>query len=171
MARLGRLIQLDRTLLFALASRVWQSASGPITVALILRHLSPGQQGIWYTLWTIVGVQAFFELGLLNVLVSQAGHARAAEDGESSNSRLRQLTHSALIWFAGAAILYAVTALSYGLVHLPHERCPRRLARPVGVADPAGGDDRFSVADPGDLGGCGPASIRLSTATDPSHHG
>ncbi|MEO1528325.1 MAG: hypothetical protein AAFX06_23120 [Planctomycetota bacterium] len=115
-ARTGRLIQLDRTLLFALASRVWQAASGPVTVALILRYLTPGQQGVYYTLVTIVGVQAFFELGLLNVLVSQAGHAHAGEteSEDSSRQRMHLLIRSSFRWFAVASLLYGLTSLSYG---------------------------------------------------------
>ena len=63
----------DRALGFSLVGRVWQTISGPITIALIIVTLSPAQQGVYYALVSIVGLQAFVELGLLNVLISYAG--------------------------------------------------------------------------------------------------
>lgn len=76
--RIRDLLQLDQTLYFALATRLWQAFSGPVTIVLLIRYLSVPQQGIYYGLASVVGIQAYFELGLLNVLVSQAGHESAA---------------------------------------------------------------------------------------------
>ncbi|KAA5543703.1 hypothetical protein FYK55_10950 [Roseiconus nitratireducens] len=128
LARWVALFQLDRTLLFALSSRVWQAASGPITIALVIHFLSGAEQGVYYSLVSIVGVQAFFELGLLNVLISQAGHAQAAvqADGptDSAAERLRQLVRSSRRWFAVAAVLYAVAAWVFGTGVFGHSDAP-----------------------------------------------
>ncbi|MEM1070350.1 MAG: hypothetical protein AAGI63_15715, partial [Planctomycetota bacterium] len=71
-------LQLDRPLGFAVATRVWQGISGPITIVLLVQALTLSEQGVYYAMIGIVGIQAYFELGLLNVLVSQSGHEMAA---------------------------------------------------------------------------------------------
>ena len=43
------------------------------------------EQGIYYAIIGIVGIQAYFELGLLNVLVSQSSHTAAAIRLENSS--------------------------------------------------------------------------------------
>ncbi len=71
-------LQLDRPLAFALATRCWQAMSGPITIVLLIRRLNLSEQGVYYAIVGIIGIQAYFELGLLNVLVSHSGHEAAA---------------------------------------------------------------------------------------------
>ena len=75
--RLIQILQFDRPLAFALAARIWQGISGPVTIALLIESVSLREQGVYYGLVSIVGIQALFELGLLNVLVSHAGHQAA----------------------------------------------------------------------------------------------
>jgi len=117
---------IDRTLLFSLAARVWQAISGPVTIALIIHGLTLGEQGIYYGLVSIVGIQTFFELGLLNVLISHAGHesslinsaANAGDESEaaiaSAKTRMSQLIHGSTRWFQAAAILFAIVAIPFG---------------------------------------------------------
>ena len=71
-------IQWDLTLGYALSTRCWQAISGPITIMFLIGSLDLAEQGIYYSIVGIIGIQAYFELGLLNVLVSQSGHAAAA---------------------------------------------------------------------------------------------
>ena len=72
--RLKSLLQLDSPLAFALATRIWQTVSGPLTIALLIRSLSLRDQGVYYGIQGVVGLQAYFELGLLSVLIGHAGH-------------------------------------------------------------------------------------------------
>lgn len=125
-------LQLDRPLAFALATRCWQAISGPITIVLLIRSMDLSEQGVYYAIVGIVGIQAYFELGLLNVLVSHSGHEAAAmrrasqeavdrdiaveanPDWTHAAARMRDLVRSSFRWFGGAAILYAVCALGFG---------------------------------------------------------
>ena len=55
------------------------------------------EQGIYYAIIGITGIQAYFELGLLNVLVSQSSHTAAAMDlalKNSSQAGSRPITES-----------------------------------------------------------------------------
>lgn len=125
-------LQLDRPLAFALATRCWQAISGPITIVLLIRSLDLSEQGVYYAIVGIISIQAYFELGLLNVLVSHSGHeaaalrkaAQEATDRDSAKeanpdwihaaARMRDLIRSSFRWFGGAAILYTLCALGFG---------------------------------------------------------
>lgn len=123
--------QLDRPLAYALMTRVWQAASGPITIVLLIRSLDLSEQGVYYGIIGIVGIQAYFELGLLNVLVSQAGHETAAMKKVTTSSddeallesdpewlaaaaRMRDLIRDSFRWFSGASLFYVAAALVFG---------------------------------------------------------
>ena len=132
--RLTQVLQFDRPLAFALAARIWQGISGPVTIAFLIESVSLREQGVYYGLVSIVGIQALFELGLLNVLVSHAGHQSAMlnergggvqkpGDGQRFRAeraipeaalRMRELIRGAGLWFGGAAVLYVLVALMFG---------------------------------------------------------
>ncbi len=121
--RTGRRLQLDRPLLFALAAKCWQAISGPITLALVIAVFSPAEQGIYYSLISIIGIQAIFELGLLNVLISQSGieaarvslgDAHNATDAQLAAQRLGLLIKSSFRWFLMASLLFVVSGWAFG---------------------------------------------------------
>ena len=119
-------LQLDRTLAFAIGGRFWQALSGPITILLLIKTLTLSEQGVYYGIVGVIGIQAYFELGLLNVLVSHSSHETAAmgkiendsaesEDYKSnpawiaSAARMRDLIGSSFRWFSAASILFAAS--------------------------------------------------------------
>jgi hypothetical protein len=130
--RIQQTLLIDRPLFYALAARVWQAISGPITISLILTFLSPSETGVYYSLGAIVGIQVFFDLGLSNVLISQAGYAissssKSAGTSEPAwqttaldpgNARLSELIRVSERWFLGASILFGITSLALGLASL-----------------------------------------------------
>ena len=113
-------LQLDRPLAFALAARVWQAVSGPITIALVIRFMNVDETGIYYNFAPIIGIQAFFELGLLNVLISQAGLAHSAcqaeeeTDRDLAAGRMGELIRASRNWFGFASIAFALAAIAFG---------------------------------------------------------
>lgn len=125
---LGRRLQVDRSLGFVLASRVWQAVSGPLTIWFLVNYLTIDQQGIYYGIFSFVAIQAFFELGLLTVLVGFAGHEATALayriDGQvvtacsdhqaAAAARVRELLRASTRWFGLASSLFAVVAFGFG---------------------------------------------------------
>lgn len=116
-------LQLDKTLGYALLTRVWQAVSGPLTIALVIAMLNEDQTGIFYGLMNVIAIQTLFELGLLNVLIGHAGHAATAinnapgsEEQESTNAKARmaELIHASRKWFTAASILFALCSLAIG---------------------------------------------------------
>ena len=101
-------LQVDRSLLYALSARIWQAMAGPITMVFIIRSLTLDEQGVYYTLSTLMTIQLFFELGLLNVLISQAGHLISA---------VRKCCHPSLLLLRIGCHSYASASLLRLLSH------------------------------------------------------
>lgn len=122
-------LQIDRSLAFALSARVWQTVSGPITIALLIHAMTLPERGVYYAIVGIVGIQAYFELGLLNVLVSHASRETAVMqrqgEGETAThqatnaaARMRDLMATSIRWFGFAAVVYGLVAIGFGWVTL-----------------------------------------------------
>ncbi|TWU59303.1 hypothetical protein Poly51_20910 [Rubripirellula tenax] len=118
-------LHLDRPLAFVLANKVWQVLSGPITIALIIANFTLQEQGMYSGIISIIGIQSLFELGLLNVLIGQAGHEvphfsedRASDSDGSSESikRMAELVRGSRRWFAIASMMFAALAFGIGFV-------------------------------------------------------
>jgi hypothetical protein len=95
--------------------------AGPLTIVFLFYSLSLAEQGVYYALSTIMSIQFFFELGLLNILVSQTGHQNsallAAENDvqrQQASGRLGQLIAASQTWFGVASMLYALAAIGLG---------------------------------------------------------
>lgn len=142
--KIGQRLQLDRPLLFALAAKCWQAVSGPITLALVISVFSNAEQGIYYGLVNIIGIQAIFELGLLNVLISQSGieAARIAKgtSSDQANSlaaqRLGLLIRSSQQWFLMASLLYVVVGWYFGWITLSPVATPLNWWLPLMIVIP-----------------------------------
>jgi len=72
-----RSIGLDRSIAFTVAARLCQIAGSAGTVLLIVRFLSPLEQGYYYTLLSLMALQTVFELGFSFVILQLAAHESA----------------------------------------------------------------------------------------------
>ncbi len=120
-----RYIGLDRTIVFTVAARLLQIASSIGTVLLIIRFLSPVEQGYYYTLLSLVALQTIFELGFSFVILQLAAHESALltihPDGRIAgdplaHARLASVLRLTLRWYLRAAIALAAVLLSLGIV-------------------------------------------------------
>ncbi|QDV67374.1 hypothetical protein Poly24_10690 [Rosistilla carotiformis] len=125
LAALAKRFQLDRSLLWVLAARIWQVVSGPLTICLIGIYLSLDEQGVYYGIFSFLTIQAFFELGLLSVLITFAGHEAASlnvhsppaledEAWQRAAMRMAELLRASRRWFAAAGVVYGGVALLMG---------------------------------------------------------
>ncbi len=67
-------VGLDGAILFTIAARAVQFASGFLTLLLIVRFLTPEEQGFYYTFNSILGMQILLELGFGGVLMQFISH-------------------------------------------------------------------------------------------------
>jgi hypothetical protein len=114
---------LDRAVGFSVLARLWSSAAGLVTVALIAKFLSPAEQGYYYTFGSLVALQIVFELGFSFVILQMASHERAelsiSAEYEISgdpvaHSRLASAIQKGVRWYSVAALLLAATLLPAG---------------------------------------------------------
>lgn len=117
--------QTDRAVLYILMTRVWQIVSGPLSLLLIARHLSPETQGFHYTFYSLLGLQTFIELALHLVIVNVTSHEWAGlslnEKGEitgnaESVSRLVSLGRQVFSWYAWATAVFVLAVGTIGYV-------------------------------------------------------
>lgn len=123
LARLGRLIGLDRAIVFTVLARGWSALAAAVTITLVVRTLSREQQGYWGVINPLVGIQIIFELGFSFVILQTASHEsahlRIGPDGTITgpareHGRLASILQKALRWYSTAAIVLLITLLSLG---------------------------------------------------------
>jgi hypothetical protein len=122
-----RRAEVDRAVLYVLAGRVWLIPQTLVTLLLVSRCLTAELQGYYYTFFSILGLQAFFELGLSQVTVNMASHEwsslRLNETGEISgeiaaHSRLAGLARFTVIWYSLMTCLFVAVVGTAGYVFL-----------------------------------------------------
>jgi hypothetical protein len=77
------IVGIDQAVLYSASAKIWGLLTGPVTLVLIATMLSPTEQGFYYTFWSLIAAQVFFELGLGNVALFFAGHEKAKLEWDS----------------------------------------------------------------------------------------
>ena len=65
---------IDRAIALTLLNRGWVMLAGPTSLILIINKLTPSEQGFYYTITSVLGLQVFFELGLGFVVLQTVSH-------------------------------------------------------------------------------------------------
>lgn len=101
-ARAWHFFGLDPAIAFTLAARLMSIAGSTVTVLLIVRLLSPVEQGYYYTLLSLISLQMVFELGFSFIVQQLAAHecvhlqfdAHGAVSGDAvAHARLASTLH------------------------------------------------------------------------------
>src|SRR6266852_7371884 len=118
------LLGLDRAIAFTVLARVTQILGSTGTVLLILRFLSPVEQGYYYTLLSLVALQTVFELGFSFVILQMAAHECAhltlhrdgrVEGDPIAHARLASILQKTFRWYLVAAVILCVSLLPAGV--------------------------------------------------------
>ena len=103
--------------------RLLQGAGSVVTVLLIVRFLTPVEQGYYYALWSLVPLQLIFELGFSFVVLQTAAHEMAhlkihadgsIEGNPRSQNRLASILQLSVRWYLIAAVLMATLMIAGG---------------------------------------------------------
>jgi hypothetical protein len=122
--------EVDQAVFFAIAARGWQIPAGMVTLALIVTFFTPVEQGYYYTFWSLIALQMFFDLSLHQVLINFASHeweklsldADGFVQGDGAAlSRLRSLVRSAVTWYGTAAGLFLVIVGTAGFLFFSYK--------------------------------------------------
>lgn len=120
-----RFLGFDRAVTFGILARSWSLISGPITMVIIATGLSAPQQGFYFTFSSLLGLQTFFDLGLMYVLAQFASHefvnlswgrGGRLEGDPLALRRFTDLLCKTTLWFGIAAVLMAVILIPAGLI-------------------------------------------------------
>ena len=121
--RLKHLLGLDRAIAYTVLARGFQILGSTGTVLLILRFLTPVEQGYYYTLLSLVSLQAVFELGFSFVILQMAAHecsrltlhADGRVEGDPvAHARLASILRKTFRWYLVAAVILCVSLLPAG---------------------------------------------------------
>lgn len=86
-SRLALRAGLDFHIVLTLASRLWTVLAGAVMIFGLPRWLSGAEQGFYFTFYSLIGLQVFFEMGLNYVVIQFVGH-ETAHLGFDENGRL-----------------------------------------------------------------------------------
>jgi hypothetical protein len=119
---------LTRAVVNSVLVRVWSVIAGPISLLFVGRFLSREEQGFYYTIWSVLGLQIVFELGFSFVIAQFASHERAnlrRVDGRMtgdprSHQRLASLLRLSVKWYCGAGGFMIAVLLPAGLFFFSH---------------------------------------------------
>ncbi len=102
---------IDRPTLYAMANRLWGSASGLLTAVVVSLFFTPELQGYYFTFLSLLTLQTFVELGFGELLQQFVSHEWAktaspsASERERALSRLAGLLRFSFRWYGGSALL------------------------------------------------------------------
>jgi hypothetical protein len=123
--RAWRCAGLDAAIAFTLAARLASIAGSTVTVLLIVRLLSPIEQGYYYTLLSLISLQTVFELGFSFVVQQLAAHecvdlqfdAQGGVSGDpEAHARLASTLKLTLHWYTRAAVAMGLTLTPLGMI-------------------------------------------------------
>jgi O-antigen/teichoic acid export membrane protein len=121
----------DRAVSYGILARLWGIISGPVSMLLIAARFSKEQQGYYYTFGSLLGLQIFFELGLLFVIAQFASHEfvhlrwydRGRIQGDPvALGRFTDLLSNTTIWFGIAALLLVIGLVPAGFYFFGQEK-------------------------------------------------
>jgi hypothetical protein len=72
--RFRRWAGVDRAVFFSNAAQLTRLFTGPVTMALVLRYLTPEIQGYFYAFSGVVAMQVFLEMGFSQNILQFASH-------------------------------------------------------------------------------------------------
>ncbi|KAA1259653.1 hypothetical protein LF1_21880 [Rubripirellula obstinata] len=116
---------LDRAVLYGILMKCWQIPSGVVTMLMIAFFFDPETQGVYYTIFGILGLQNMAEAGLTSVLMHAVSHESArvqiSGDGNLTGTpdaigRIASLTRGGVKCLLGCGVLFAIIALVWGLL-------------------------------------------------------
>jgi O-antigen/teichoic acid export membrane protein len=120
-----RALGMDGAVTYAFLARLTSIVGSVGTVLLIVRFLSPVEQGYYYTLLSLVSLQVVFELGFSFVIQQLAahecirlelGHDGSVRGDPQARARLASVLRLSVCWYTIAALAMAMVLAPLGVV-------------------------------------------------------
>ena len=136
--RIRQALGFDGAVAYTFAARSINVVGSTGTVLLIVRFLSPVQQGYYYTLLSLVSLQMVFELGFSFVIQQLAAHecthleikGDGSVNGERvAHGRLASTLQLSLHWYTMAAAAMGLILAPLGMVFFAHHAATEKRRR------------------------------------------
>ncbi len=130
LTKLFKRFHVDPAVGYALAMRFWQVPAGMVTVVLAALIFDDDTLGIYYTLLSLIGLQALADSGLLNVLMHATSHEwsrlRLDDHGfirgpSKTRFRISAMVHFGFRWFFLVGFLFCALGSGLGLGIFYHQ--------------------------------------------------
>ena len=120
--QLFKLINLDEKVLIFLSSKFFSYISYPITLGLIIKFLTPEEQGYYYTFFTLLSLSMFLELGLGVILTNFSSHEfsklrwhkNLLTGNDNAVKRSLLLIKKTIQWFSAIAVIFFILMFFVG---------------------------------------------------------
>ncbi len=128
-SRIKHITGLDWAIVFTASARILQILGSTGTVLLIVRFLTPVEQGYYYTLYSLVSLQVVFELGfsfvILQLAAHETPHLKFLPGGRIQGSaiarrRLASVLQKVRRWYTAAAVLMFLLLAPAGMFFFAH---------------------------------------------------
>jgi hypothetical protein len=132
-SRLAQSLEIDRAVLFGLATRVWQFIAGPVTTLMIASYFSDAVQGYFYTFASLLALQSFVELGLHTIIIFVTSHEWAHLELDDQKrlrgdpvalSRLTSFAGSLIKWYGIVSVAFLAIVGIAGIVFFSQDTTP-----------------------------------------------
>ena len=117
-------LDMDEAVRISLLNRLFAMLAGPITIFLILKKLSPVEQGYYYSISSLLSLQIFFELGIgMATLVTVSHMMKALKfDSDSKNIvgdeikryQLARFFRDTIVWYIYLCLLFISIVMIVG---------------------------------------------------------
>ena len=115
-------LNIDKKIGIFLSSKLFSYLSYPITLGLIIKFLTPLEQGYYYTFLTLLSFSMFLELGLGVILTNFSSHEFGRLSWKNNNlhgdkiavKRSLMLIKKTILWFSFVALLFFLLMLGMG---------------------------------------------------------
>jgi hypothetical protein len=123
--KLSRALGIDFHIVLTLLMRSWTALAGVVMVLGLPKWFTQAEQGYYFTFYSLLGLQVFFELGFNFVVTQVVSHELAALDldlranvpaGDPRLDRLTSLVRLLRRWYAVAAVLFFFGVGAAGMV-------------------------------------------------------
>lgn len=123
--------------------RAWQVPAGVVTAVLIALCFDEDSQGVYYTLLSLVGLQALADSGLLNVIMHAVSHEWSElrldrhgflKGSRRARGRVAGIVRFGLVWFFLCAITLVVAGVGIGVALFFGQGVSHRVLHPLAIA-------------------------------------
>lgn len=120
---LKKIFGIDKEISIFLYGKIFSYLTYPFTLFLLIKHLSPEQQGYYYTFYTLLTFSIFLELGLGIILTNMASHEfsklswspnNSLQGDKNSLDRAKSLVRKTILWHIILIALFIVLAIPVG---------------------------------------------------------